>query len=131
MYLASCLCQTVKFRLLDEMTDARYCHCALCRKFAGTCPASWAVAKWQALVIESGASKVKEFNSGGGLRCFCGRCGSPLWFKSLAHPELVAIPLGVFDSGPVPEPNSHIWTSSSPEWSSIHDGLTQFAKNPK
>ena len=131
MYTASCLCQAVTFTITSPLTHARYCHCSKCRKFAGTAHASWAIVDWSSIELSADECSVNTFNSGGGLRSFCNQCGSPLWFRSLQDTHLVAIPLGVIDTGSVPKPNSHIWTSAMPKWSHIHDDLRQFTKNPE
>lgn len=82
------------------------------------------------LALNSKAS-VKKFNSGKGLRCFCGNCGSPVWFESLDHAAIVAIPLGVLDDGDIPTPEMHIWTRSKPDWCAITDSLPQHETYPE
>ena len=115
MMQASCLCGSTAFNISGDLRSARYCHCANCRKFAGTSPATWAMAKSSKLKVTSSDAGESKFNSGLGLRYFCANCGSPLWFESLDYPEITAIPLGVLDSGDIPAPEMHLWTESNPE----------------
>ena len=129
MNRGSCLCGSIKLTLEDGMTAARYCYCSNCSKFAGTAPATWAIAKRSSLNVATRGS-IRKFNSGKGLRCFCTDCGSPVWFESLDHPDVVAIPLGVLDDGEIPAPTMSIWTDSKPDWCAITDDLPQHPRNP-
>ena len=130
MLKGSCLCGSAAFTVKGELRSPRYCHCTNCRKFAGTSPATWAMAKTSALELISPDAGISKFNSGRGLRCFCSLCGSPLWFESLDYPEITAFPLGVFDEGDIPEPRMHLWVQSIPAWCSITDELPQHATDP-
>lgn len=82
------------------------------------------------LTITTETARVSKFNSGRGIRCFCSQCGSPLWFESIDHPEIVAIPLGVLDNADVPAPDMHLWVKSKPDWCAINDELPQHDGNP-
>lgn len=73
---------------------------------------------------------VTRFDSGGGIRCFCAACGSPVWFESKQDDDVVMIPLGALDNGRVPAPDMHIWVSSRPGWCAIHDELPQYETYP-
>lgn len=131
MIRGSCLCNSITFTIDDEIHDGRYCHCAHCRKFSGTCPAAWAIAKTSKLTVTSSTAKVSKYDSGKGLRCFCSNCGSPVWFESLDFPKIIAIPLGALDNEDLKAPEMHIWTQSQPSWATISDDLPQFETLPK
>ena len=88
------------------------------------------MAESSCLKITSENAEISRFNSGLGIRCFCSRCGSPLWFESIDHPEIVAIPLGVLDDADVPAPDMHLWIQSKPEWCTITDDLPQHDTHP-
>lgn len=130
MLQGSCLCGSIRFTLDGSLESARYCYCRNCTKFAGTSPATWAIAQKSSLKLVDTDVRVARFDSGKGLRCFCTQCGSPIWFESLDYPELVAIPLGVLDEGDVPKPERHIWVRSKPDWCTICDELPQHETNP-
>jgi len=131
MHQGSCLCGAISFSINGDLRSARYCYCSHCTKFAGTCPATWAITKTAKLKLADSGVRISKFNSGGGLRCFCAHCGSPVWFESLDYPEIVAIPLGVLDDDDIPAPKMHIWTRSKPGWCTIHDNLPQHDTNPE
>lgn len=130
MFKGSCLCGRVTFDVHGDIFNPRYCHCANCRKFAGTGPAAWGMIRTETLEITSAETEVTRFDSGGGLRVFCRTCGSPLWYEPTALSEYRGIALGAIDEGSVPAPGMHLWTKSKPSWVSISDALPQFETHP-
>lgn len=131
MIQGSCLCNAITFTIADEVHNARYCHCVNCRKFSGSSAGAWAITKTSKLAVTSSDARISKFDSGRGIRCFCSRCGSPVWFESLDFPEIIAIPLGVLDDGDIQAPQMHIWTRSQPSWSTIDDDLPQHLTDPQ
>jgi len=131
MIEGSCLCGAVSFSLDGLLRGVRYCHCANCRKFAGTSTATWAMADASDLQVTPSDVPVGRFNSGRGIRCFCSACGSPVWFESIDYPDIIGIPLGVIDSGGHPAPEMHLWVQSKPAWYEILDDLKQHEEGPK
>ena len=129
MRSASCLCESIRFELRGELQAPRYCYCVHCTKFAGTSPASWIMARRQDIHWTTRGT-VTRFDSGGGIRCFCSTCGSPVWFESKEDLDTLMLPLGVLDAADVPPPRMHMWVSSKPQWCAIHDDLPQHQTNP-
>ncbi len=127
----SCLCGATKIAIAGALRSVRLCHCKNCVKFAGTSPAAWAMAQSSEFQVADSDTPVTKFNSGAGLRCFCSACGSSVWFESFDFPDVVGIPLGVVDTGWVPNPEFHLWTDSNPTWCRINDGLPKFPQGPE
>lgn len=123
MYRARCLCGDILFEVDTPLSSPRYCHCNFCAKFAGTRPAAWAITNTDGLFVRAMASPVSKFDSGQGIRNFCSRCGSPLWFESKVKPAMLAVPLGAFDDEELPAPEMHIFVDSNPQWCVISDDL--------
>lgn len=130
MLHGSCLCGSIHFTLTAALRSTRYCHCVYCRKFSGTSPATWAMGESASLEVTRQDALVSKFDSGRGLRCFCAECGSPLWFESLDHPEIVGIPLGALDDGEIPPPEMHLWVRSRPDWCTLEDDLPEHETHP-
>lgn len=126
----SCLCGENTFVLEGELTSPRYCHCDNCRKFSGTSPATWLMVDTGQLTITQNNAPISEYNSGRGIRCFCSLCGSPLWFKSVDFPQIMALPLGVVDQGELPQPEMHLWFDSKPHWCMVNHSLPKFEQGP-
>ncbi len=131
MMHGSCLCGAIAFTLDGELRAPRYCYCRHCTKLAGTAPAAWAMAKSANLDVTTSEKTLARYDSGRGLRCFCTRCGAPVWFESKDFPDIIAIPLGVLDDGEIPSPEVHIWVTSKPDWCNICDDLPQHSRYPE
>lgn len=129
-YLAECLCGAIRYEIAQTLTLPRYCHCSICRRFSGGVPGAWALIPLDSLRQLVLDAPVCEFDSGGGIRCFCGECGTPVWFKSKLDDRLRAIPLGILSAG-APEPTMHIWYGSRADWYCAADGLQRFDENPQ
>ena len=131
MLHGSCLCNSITYTLSGVLRDARYCHCRNCRKFSGSAIGTWAIADASQLSVQKQTIPVTRYDSGRGIRCFCSKCGSPVWFESTDNPETLVIPLGALDSDNIEAPGMHIYAASQPAWSKIRDGLPTYDTYPQ
>jgi len=75
-----CLCGAVRFEARLEGTDLGACHCGMCRRWSGAATVSLPV-KADAMRID-GEDAVRAYRSSDWAeRCFCGICGSSLWYR--------------------------------------------------
>ena len=89
MYTGNCLCGGVCFQILDELEPIQVCHCSQCRKAQGTAFATNTPVKVTAFQLDSGAELLKSFEaSPGKQRVFCSVCGSPIYSKKDALPDV-------------------------------------------
>jgi hypothetical protein len=130
MFKASCLCKRVTYQINGPIHKARYCHCTDCRKFSGAPYAAWGLVQTSQLAISPPDAQVTKYNSGNGLRVFCTRCGSPLWYEPTGAPQFRGVPLGALDDRDVPAPERHVWVRSKVSWASISDSLPQHETHP-
>ncbi len=78
------------------------------------------------LRVTAGKELISEYESSpGNFRRFCSRCGSPLFGRSMHHPNL-RVRLGSLDQDPGVRPSAHIFTGSKAPWDEISDKLEQF-----
>lgn len=129
MHKGSCLCRSVTYEI-GAVFFGRYCHCTNCRKFSGTSPAAWAAADATTFKLTSDAGHISKYATDTGRRCFCSKCGSPLWYESSDMPEVMGIPLGVLDEGNIPNPEMHVWTQSKVPWCDAADDLPAYETHP-
>jgi hypothetical protein len=105
------------------------CHCTECRKASGAEFATNASVPSVSFRVVAGAELLAAFEwSPGEARVFCGRCGSPLFLRSAAMPEIVRLRLGCLDSEIDQRPVAHVFVGEKPSWSEITDDLPQCAK---
>jgi hypothetical protein len=94
----SCLCGGVRYTARGPFSIVARCHCAQCRKQTGGEFATNASLDARGFELVEGADRVRRFESSPGqFRHFCGDCGSPLFKRNDATPELVRIRLGCLD----------------------------------
>ncbi len=94
----SCLCGGVRYETTGPFELVARCHCVECRKASGAEFATNAtVAASGFRVLEGDLLVVRFESSPGQYRCFCGRCGSPLWKRFDDEPERVRLRLGLLD----------------------------------
>jgi len=126
MMTGGCLCGGVRYRIDDVAGPLVYCHCTQCRKaqgvgFAANVPvaeADFAVTEGSDLVAAYRSSATK-------LRCFCSRCGSPL-FSQVDGKPVVRVRAGSLDARARVKPGAHIFTASKAPWQEITDELPRY-----
>jgi hypothetical protein len=66
----------------------------------------------------------------GHFRVFCGRCGSPLFKRSVDRPQVVRLRLGCLDTEIDERPMAHVFVVEKPRWSEICDDLPRYDTRP-
>lgn len=129
MLTGTCHCGAVEFEIAGEIRGFQHCHCDTCRRIHGTVYGSSAVTDRSAFRITQGAGAITEYESSPGKkRCFCSRCGSPIYAYRDAEPRWVVLRMGTVDGDPGVRPTRHIWVSQKAPWYEIHDELPQLAE---
>ena len=130
MIRGSCLCGGVKFQINGVLSQARNCHCSMCRKAQGAAFRSRASANVAEFEWVKGESLVTFYESSpGNHRGFCRRCGSPVVsrFDGVSY---YGVPLGALDDDPGVRPELHVHVASKAPWFTITDELPQLATGP-
>jgi len=78
------------------------------------------------LVFVAGQERMSSWESSPGVhRFFAGCCGSPIYKRLDAVPQVVGFRLGTLDTDPGRRVEVHIFTGSKVPWIEIADGLPQ------
>jgi hypothetical protein len=125
-----CLCGEVRYELDGDLGPLVNCHCRYCRRAHGAAFATIAWVRATGLRFTSGEEAVREYGTQGGLRLFCGRCGTRLLNRPRADSPFVALVAGSLDEDPVRAPVMHINVESKAAWYEILDGRPQHAALP-
>ena len=132
MIRGSCLCGGVQYRINRRLSDARNCHCSMCRKAHGSAFRSRASVKAADFEWVQGEELITFYESSvGNRRGFCRVCGSPILSKFEAHPDYYGLPLGALDDDPGIRPNLHVHVASKAPWFTITDDLPQLPAGPQ
>jgi hypothetical protein len=121
------MCGTVRFALHGKLGPFIYCHCATCRRANGSAFAANAPVRTRYVEWLTGRETITEYESTPGkFRAFCGRCGSPVYSRLVADPEILRIRIGTLDGDPERRAFAHFWVSAKAPWFEITDGLPQY-----
>jgi len=85
------------------------CHCLLCQKASGGPHLRWATLGAQDFKLLQGTPA--EYAQRGGVRRFCGACGTPLTFARTDLAEELDVSLGAFDNPALWRVELSIWAS--------------------
>ncbi|GAB7347434.1 hypothetical protein MBLNU459_g4353t1 [Dothideomycetes sp. NU459] len=130
----TCLCGSIQVTINDNELFTRrrghLCHCANCRKVAGSYVASNLVIEEDKVKIEDRNGTLKEFidkdtGSGNALsRFFCGTCGNPIKSVTPLYAGKVVIKMGMFPR--IPDPEFETFGDHRHPWQGKHDDVVQF-----
>jgi hypothetical protein len=125
----SCLCGGVRFRIEQPLAPIQICHCTQCRKAQGTPFATNIPVAAAAFRLEQGEALLAEFESSPGkLRVFCSRCGSPVYSRRPAIPDVLRVRAGLLDEPVQAQLQAHGHVASKSSWWPIDDTLPQYAQ---
>lgn len=126
MTTGTCLCGTVRFKIIPPAIAINNCHCSLCRKASGGAFGSYLHIPVEQFEWLHGADNINNFIPDGcDPRPFCRTCGSRVPIKD--DDEMI-IPAGLLDGDPELKVAVNIFTASKADWYEIADGLPTFEK---
>lgn len=122
-----CLCGAVSFTVTDPATTFGGCHCSMCRQW--TSGALLALTVPAETIRIEGAENITSYKSSDWAeRCFCGTCGSTLWYRVTAegpHQGTYHVGFGLFDDLSDLTLDSEIFIDEKPEGYSLAGDLKQ------
>jgi len=129
-----CLCGAVTYTASGAPMVQAVCHCTDCQRQTGN-PFSVIVGVPEAaFAIEgetlSSFATVGEDHGGETSRSFCSNCGTPVFSRAAAMPELVFIKAGSLDDASWLQPAVEVWTRSEQPWSPRFEATTRLERGP-
>ncbi|KAF9883672.1 hypothetical protein FE257_003056 [Aspergillus nanangensis] len=130
----TCLCGSINVTINDPELFSRprghICHCANCRKVAGSYAASNLIIEEDKVAIEDRQGTLKVFvdtqtGSGNPLqRYFCSQCGNPIKSVTPLRKGWVIVKMGIFPR--IPNPEFESFALHKHDWEDVPKGVTQF-----
>jgi GNAT superfamily N-acetyltransferase len=124
-----CLCGSFRFEILGPIGEVRLCHCDLCRRANGTAFSANARIPLERYRVIAGDDLISEYESSpGARRCFCSRCGSPVFARVAQDPDHIRIRLGTLDREADAEITAHVWVGSKARWDRLTWAVPSFER---
>ncbi len=131
MRKGSCLCDAVSYEIDGDIGPIMLCHCSRCRKSNGTAFNAASPVKKADFRILTGLHRLTDFESSPGVgRVFCSVCGSPIFSRRDAMPDVIRLRIGTLDTPISAGISAHIFVASKAQWFNIHDDAPQFPERP-
>jgi len=116
----ACACGSCKFELRGPHNWVGHCHCESCRKATASPMTTWIGQEngtW-----ELKGDEPKTYSSSKGVtRGFCGKCGSPMFFKADRYPNEVHFYATLLDDPSAIEPTEHYHYGEKLGWLHLSD----------
>lgn len=127
-----CLCGAVKLVIEGDALGARTCWCRTCQKFGGGNGTTNAFFRQDQISTRGDLSWYENIADSGNTnsRAFCPRCGSHVFTKGSAAPDLCGVRVSMLDNSSAVPPQAVIWTESAPDWAVFDPKLPHFPKAP-
>jgi hypothetical protein len=118
----ACGCGAVRFEVSEPFIGASYCHCTRCQRRTGTGASANARVPADGFRILSGEDRLGSWAPPDGAeKFFCGDCGSALFSRNPAAPDIVGVRLGAFDEDPGVRPTARQFVAYAAAWEDIPD----------
>ena len=119
-----CLCGAVRFTAGLPVKWVAHCHCTRCQRAHGAAFVTW-VGTDATRVAIADPERLLRWHAGGSdsSRAFCGRCGSPMFFRSQRWPGELHIARALFHTGVGLDPQAHAFHDTRVDWVTLGDEL--------
>jgi len=122
-----CLCGQIHYRCGAPLYPTTLCHCESCRRAQGAHAVGWLTVAASGLSW-SGERPLEYASSPGVKRGFCGRCGTPLSYRTEKRPTEVDLTLATLDGAGEYPPADHIWMEDALRWDRPADGRPEYPR---
>lgn len=106
-----CLCGAVRFTAIPSKMEMGVCHCSMCRRWSG---GAFMEVDCKSVEVEDEAQLGTFESSDWGIRQFCKKCGTTLFWK-MQDGSHAGVAVGAFDDPGVFEFTSEIFIDEKPD----------------
>lgn len=122
-----CLCGAIRYEYVGEPVIVAHCHCESCRRHTASPVATFVIVRAAGLRYTAG-EPVTFASSPSVTRSFCGRCGSPIAYRTERRPDMVDLYAGTLSDPTTVAVNCHVHAAEQLPWFEILDDLPRFAE---
>ncbi len=128
-----CLCGRVRYESTGDPLFSLLCHCRDCQHQSGSAFIAAMRVPAAGFRITSGEPKlfVRPSDAGNEVTlAFCGECGSPLFIRVSARPDIVGLRVGSLDDPSAFRPEADIFVKSAQPWDYLNPELPKHPTYP-
>ncbi|MBO0738140.1 MAG: GFA family protein [Alphaproteobacteria bacterium] len=128
-----CLCGRVRYESQGEVLFSLLCHCRDCQYQSGSAFIAAIRVPAAGFRITKGEPKLYLSGSDAGnavTRAFCPECGSPLFIRVSARPDIVGLRVGSLDDPSGFRPEADIFVKSAQPWDHMNPDLPKHRTYP-
>lgn len=132
-YTGGCACGAIRYTTKHEPIFQNHCQCLDCQKRSGTGHGSYLTFPARSEMTISGEATHWEVKGDSGntkIHSFCPVCGTPVYLRFAAMPDLIAVHAGSLDEPSRFEPHSLTYKVRGLAWDVIDPSLKMFEKMP-
>ena len=133
-FSGGCLCGAIRYESRAAPLFSINCHCRDCQRTTGTAYAPVLAVPRDALSITQGEPTYYTSQSDSGetvSRGFCPECGSGIFSKLSANPDIVGLKAASLDDPSWFRPTVDIYTDSAQPWDVMNPDLPKVPKMPQ
>lgn len=127
-----CLCGSVRYESSVEPFFSGNCHCRDCQHSSGSAFSATIFLQKDSVTINGDVKyyDVKGLSGQKVSRGFCPTCGSQLFGKPAAMPDMIGIRAGTLEDPSLYHPDMDIFTESVQDWDFMNPALPKFSQMP-
>ena len=131
-FSGGCACGAIRYECSAEPIMSGNCHCRDCQRGSGSAFNAFLVVPKDALKVTGEATyyDAKADSGNTASRGFCPQCGSPLFSKLSAMPEVMGLKAASLDDPSWFKPTMDIYTASAQPWDHMNPELSKLPGMP-
>ena len=130
-YTGGCACGAVRYATKHAPIFQNHCQCRDCQRRSGTGHGSYLTFPARAEMTITGEAKHWEVAGDSGnvkIHAFCPGCGTQVYLRFAAMPELIAVPAASLDEPDRFTPQVLTYSVGGPAWDAIDPSLQAFKR---
>jgi hypothetical protein len=132
VFSGGCLCGAVRYEAKSGPQMMGDCFCLDCRKTSGTAHCSHMVMPKSDVDMSGEVSRFDKPADSGNIvtRCFCPKCGSPVYSMNSAMVDFIFLRASSLDDPEIYAAQMTVYTSRAPSWGRIDPDSQSFEAMP-
>jgi hypothetical protein len=131
-YTGGCGCGAIRYEIPSEPFFQNHCQCRDCQRKSGTGHGSYLSFAANSVKLSGEATQWDMVGDSGNVktRAFCPRCGSPVYLRFSAMPQIFAVHAASLDDPSRYKPQAVTYRMRAQAWDYLDPTLPAFDKMP-